>query len=111
MSDERRIEARRADDGRDADPLGRHDHVLDIAQVEAGVLHVDEGSIEARVADDLDDLRIGDPAGVGAQSQSALLQDLLHAIGLHLEPPTGARAAFSSKLRAPARPGRCGAPR
>src|SRR5439155_21878387 len=81
--DERRIEAWRAYDRRDAHPLGRHDHELDVAQVEAGVLHVDEGGIVAGVPDDLDDLGIGDPARVGAQRETARTQDFLHSIGLH----------------------------
>ena len=60
------VEARRAHDRRDADALGGHDHQLHVAQIEARVLHVDEGGVEPGVADDLDDLRIGDAANVGA---------------------------------------------
>jgi hypothetical protein len=82
--DERGIEPGRAHDRRDAGALGRHDHELNVAQVEARVLHVDEGRVEAGVADDLDDLRIGDAARVGAEREPALTQDLLHAIRLHV---------------------------
>src|SRR5206468_12824685 len=81
--DEGRIEAGRAHDRRDAHALGRHDHELDVAQVEAGVLHVDEGRVVAGVPDDLDDLGIGDAARVGAERETARTQDLLHSIGLH----------------------------
>ena len=85
--DERRIETRRAHDRRDAHPLGRHDHQLHVAQVEARVLHVDEGGVEPGMPDDLDDLRIGDAADVGAEREATLAQDLLDSIRLHRELP------------------------
>ena len=44
-------------------------------QVEAGVLHVDKGGVEPGEADDLDDLRVGDAADMGAEREPALAQD------------------------------------
>ena len=46
-------------------------------QVEAGVLHVDEGRIETGEPDQFDDLRVGDPADMGPQSEAAFAQDAL----------------------------------
>ncbi len=81
--DEGGIEARRAHDRRDADALGRHHHQLHVAQVEAGVLHVDERGVEAGMADDLDDLRIGDAADISAERDAAIAHDPLDAIFSH----------------------------
>ena len=44
-------------------------------QVEAGVLHVDEGRIENGEPDQFDDLRIGDAADMGPRSEAAFAQD------------------------------------
>ena len=44
-------------------------------QVEAGVLHVDEDRIETGEPDQFDDLRVGDPADMGPQSEAAFAQD------------------------------------
>jgi hypothetical protein len=81
--DKGRVEAGGAHDRGDADPLRRHDHQLDVAQIEAGVLHVDEGGVEAGEADDLDDLRVGDAAGVGAEGKPAFGQNALYPVLLH----------------------------
>jgi hypothetical protein len=71
----------------DGDTLGRHDRELYIVQVVAGVLHVDEGGIEARQPNDLDDLRIGDPADMCAQREPAFVQYPLYPILSHLPLP------------------------
>jgi len=42
-------------------------------QVEGRVLHVDKGGVEPGEANDLDDLRIGDPADMGAEREPAPL--------------------------------------
>jgi len=55
----------------------RHHHQLHVAQVEAGVLHVDERGVEAGMADDLDDLRIGDAADISAERDAAIAHDPL----------------------------------
>ena len=55
-------------------------------QVEAGVLHVDKGRIETGEPDQFDDLRVGDPADMGPQSEAAFAQDALHAILFHVVP-------------------------
>jgi hypothetical protein len=73
----RRIEAGGADDRRDPDALGRHHRKLHIVQVVGGVLHVDEGGVEAGEPNDLDDLRVGDAADMGAEGEAALAQDAL----------------------------------
>ena len=52
-----------------ADTLGRHHHRLHVVQVEAGVLHVDKGGVEAGEPDDLDDLRVGDAADMGPEAR------------------------------------------
>src|SRR5205085_7466935 len=52
-------------------------------QVEGGVLHVDKGGVEPREADDLDDLRIGDAAGMGPKRQPARVHDPLDPVFLH----------------------------
>ena len=53
-------------------------------QIEAGVLHVDEGRIETGEPDQLDDLRVGDAADMGAQSEAAFAQNALDPILFHL---------------------------
>lgn len=63
--------------------LRRHHPQLHTAQIETGVLHVDECSVETGMADDFDDLRIGNAANVGAQCQAAFADDFLDAIALH----------------------------
>ena len=82
--DERGIEARRAHDGRDAHALGGHDHQLHVAQVEAGVLQVDESGVEPGVPYDLHDLRIGDAADVGSQRHPAFAQDAFYTVLNHV---------------------------
>ena len=67
----------------DADSLRRHDHELDVAQIEAGVLHVDERGVKAGKADNFDDLRVGDAAGMGAEGEPAFGQDALYPVFLH----------------------------
>ena len=81
--DEGRIEAGCADDRGDADTLGRHNRELYIVQIVGGVLHVDESGIEAREPDDLDDLRVGDPADMGAQREAAFAQYPFYPILFH----------------------------
>src|SRR5438477_288426 len=85
--DEGRVEAWRADDRCDADTLGRHNCELHIVQIVGGVLHVDEGGVETREPDDLDDLRIGDPADMGAEREPAFTQYPLYPILLHSSLP------------------------
>ncbi len=80
---ERGIEAGRPHDRRDAGALGGQHHELDVAQVEAGVLHVDEHGIEAGEPDDLDDLRIGDATRIGAERDAAVAHDAFDAVLLH----------------------------
>ena len=67
-------------------------------QVEAGVLHVDEGRIETGEHDQLDDLRVGDAADMGPQSEAAFAQDALRAILFQVVPP----ASFAAGARPPA---------
>src|SRR5271168_423582 len=67
--DEGRIEPRRAYDRRHPDAFGCHHRKLHIVQVEACVLHVDEGRIKAGKPDQLDDLRVSDPAHMGSQGE------------------------------------------
>src|SRR5262249_13098110 len=81
--DERGIEAWSTHDRRDAHALGGHDHQLHVAQVEARVLHVDEGRVESRMAYDLDDLRIGDAAHVRSERQPAFTQYSLDPVSDH----------------------------
>ena len=73
--DEGWIEARGAHDRSDPNALGRYHRKLHVMQVEAGVLHVDEGRIETGEPDQFDDLRVGDPADMGPQSEAAFAQD------------------------------------
>ena len=82
-----RVEARRAHDRRDPDPLGRHHHRLHVVQVEARMLHVDKGGVKAGKPDDLDDLRVGDAADMGPERQPALAQDALYPVFLSWRPP------------------------
>jgi hypothetical protein len=56
-------------------------------QVEAGVFHVDKGGVKPGEADDLDDLRIGDAADMGPESEPAAAHDALHPVFLHDFPP------------------------
>jgi hypothetical protein len=58
-------------------------------QIVGGVLHVDEGGIEARQPDDLDNLRIGDPADMGAQREPAFAQYPFYPVLFHASPPVG----------------------
>jgi hypothetical protein len=58
-------------------------------QIVAGVLHVDKGGIEARQPDDLDDLRVGDPADMGAEREPAFAQYPFYPILFHAPPPVG----------------------
>ena len=85
--DESRVEAGCPDNRGDAGTLGRHNRELYIVQVVAGVLHVDEGGIEARQPDDLDDLRIGDPANMRAKREPAFAQYPFYPILLHASLP------------------------
>ena len=74
MSNSRRMKpgrSRGAHDRGDPDALGRHNRELYIVQIVGGVLHVDKGGVEARQPDDLDDLRVGDAADMGAQCEPA----------------------------------------
>ena len=68
---------------RDPDPLGRDHQACTSCRSNLVVLHVDEGGVEAGVADDLDDLRIGDPADIGPDRESALAHDSLDSVLLH----------------------------
>jgi len=51
------------------------------------VLHVDKGGVEARQPDDFDDLRVGDPADMGAQREPAFAQYPFYSILLHASLP------------------------
>jgi hypothetical protein len=97
--DEGRIEARRAHDRGDPNALGCHHRKLHVVQVEAGVLHVDESRVETGKPDQLDDLRVSDPADMGPQSEAAFAQDALHAILFHVVLP----ASFAAGARPLAR--------
>jgi hypothetical protein len=77
------VEAGRAHDRRHPDPLGRHHHRLHVMQVEGRVLHVYKSRVEAREADQLDDLRVGDAADMRAERKPALAEDFLDAVLLH----------------------------
>jgi hypothetical protein len=81
--DESRVEARGPHDRRHPDPLGRHHHRLHVMQVEGRVLHVYKSRVEAREADQLDDLRVGDAADMRAERKPALAEDFLDAVVLH----------------------------
>jgi len=70
--DESRIKTGRTHDRGDPDSLGSHYHQLHITQIEAGVLHVDEGGVKAGEPDQLDDLRVWDTAHMGAEREPAL---------------------------------------
>jgi hypothetical protein len=85
--DERRVEAGRPDNRGDADALSRHNRELYIVQIVGGVLHVDKGGIEAGQPDDLDDLRIGDPADMCAQREPAFAQYPFYPILSHASLP------------------------
>jgi len=79
----------------DAGTLARHNRELYIVQVVAGVLHVDEGGIEASQPDDLDDLRVGDPANMRAKRQPAFAQYPFYPILLHASLPRDVAQARS----------------
>jgi hypothetical protein len=93
--DESRVEAGCPDNRGDAGTLGRHNRELYIVQVVAGVLHVDEGGIEASQPDDLDDLRVGDPAIMRAKRQPAFAQYPFYPILLHASLPRDVAQARS----------------
>jgi hypothetical protein len=52
-------------------------------QVKGRVLHVYKSRVEAREADQLDDLRVGDAADMRAEREPAFTEDLLDPILLH----------------------------
>jgi hypothetical protein len=52
-------------------------------QVEGRVLHVYKSRVEAREADKLDNLRVGDAADMRAERKPALAEDFLDAVLLH----------------------------
>ena len=68
--------------------VGRHYCELHIVQVEAGMLHVDKGRVETGETDQLDDLRVGDTTDMGSEGETALTQDALDTVFLHV-PPLG----------------------
>ena len=80
---ELQIVAARHHDRGDAGPFGGHHHQLNVAQIEARMLHVDERRVEPGKADDLDDLRGGDTADMGAEREPAIAQDALDAVFFH----------------------------
>src|SRR5580704_10205795 len=90
-----RVEAGGADDRRDAEALGGHHRELHVMQVVAGVLHVDECGIEASQPDDLDDLRVGDPANMRAKRQPTFAQYPFYPILLHASLPRDVAQARS----------------
>ena len=61
----------------------RHDHRLHVVQIEARMLHVDKGGVEPSEADNLDNLRVGNAADMGAQGEATLAQDALYPILSH----------------------------
>ena len=65
------IKPGRADDRGDPDTLRGHHRELHVVQVEARMLHVDEGRIKAREADQFDNLRIGDATDMSSQGEAA----------------------------------------
>jgi hypothetical protein len=60
-------------------------------QIEGGVLHVDERRIETGEPDQLDDLRVGDAADMGAQGEAAFAQDALDPILSYVPSPVACR--------------------
>ena len=60
-------------------------------QIEGGVLHVDECRIETGEPDQLDNLRVGDAANMGAQGEAALAQDALDPVLSHVLSPVACR--------------------
>jgi hypothetical protein len=50
------------------------------------VLHVDKGGIEPGKTDDLDDLRVGDAAGMRAEREPACIHDPFDPVLLHPHP-------------------------
>src|SRR5579875_3239328 len=82
--------------------LGGHHHRLHVVQVEARMLHVDKGRIKAGKPDDLDDLRIGEAADMGAKGKTALAQNAFDAILPHRWPPVA--AGRRRRFTPPARP-------
>src|SRR5262249_26015136 len=81
------VEAGGANDRRDPGALSGHHRELHIAQVVGGVLHIDERGVEAGEPDELDDLWVGDTADMGAERETALAQDALDPVLLHLPLP------------------------
>ncbi len=109
--DEGWVEAGCANNRGDRNTLGRDDRELYIVQIVGGVLHVDEGGIEARQPDDLDDLRVGDPADMGAQREPAIAQYPFYPILFHASPPVvGNHIEIGRRVsaRAITRPYSCG---
>ena len=62
---------------------------LHVAEVHRAVLQVDERRVEAGVADDLDDLRVGEHPDVGPDRESALAHNSLDSVLLHRVFPSG----------------------
>ena len=71
--------------------VGRHYCELHIVQVEAGMLHVDKGRVETGETDQLDDLRVGNAADMGAQGEAAFAQDALDPVLSHVPSPVVCR--------------------
>ena len=65
-----------------------------VAQIEAGVLHVDKRRVEPGETDDLDDLRVGNAADMGAQGEAAFAQDALDPVLFHNSLPKLLAAKF-----------------
>ena len=80
------VEAGGAHDRGDADPLRRHHHRLHVVQIEARMLHVDKGGVEARKSDDLDNLRIRNAADMGPEREAAAAEDAFDPVLLHRMP-------------------------
>ena len=66
--------------------VGRHYCELHIVQIEGGVLHVDECRIETGEPDQLDNLRVGNPADMGSEGETALAQNALDPVLFHAPP-------------------------
>ena len=95
--DKGRIKPRRAYDRRNPHAFSCHHRELHIVKVEAGVLHVYEGRIETGEPDQLDDLRVGDAADMGPQSEAAFAQNALDPILFHIP----VSSLFASGARPP----------
>ena len=94
---ERRVEAGCAHDRRDPDALGRHHCELHVVQIVGCVLHVDKRGVKAGEPDQLDNLRVGNAAGMCPQSEPALAQDPFHPVFSHDFLPQAARAAVARR--------------